>query len=223
MPKKYETVICPKCKNRVRDYTLKKYGGVCYYCFKGHKRTSRPIKELPRETEPPEGGISEIVDLQEAKEEFAKRKIFFDKHEKVAMEQFLRWYMADPETRQPKTRREVAKVLECTQTQLDNWWASREFRQMYEQRRYDNTYYKYSHLIDEVNAKEAVKGNKDAIKKWYETYGKVEKPREGEKYGEVSEDFDKEVDKTLDQPEGSMGGVSMPEEDQKISEKMRKL
>ena len=149
----------------------------------------------------------EVVNLVEIKKQKEEQGIEFTYHKnkREVKKQFLRWWMADIDTRQPKTFSQVAELLRWKQHDIHAWMRDDQFWNWYNKERKDRARAE-GHLIDKALIKKAKEGVVPAIVKYYDIFGVKSKEKKKDPFGDVDEkkfEEAKEIATTKDNPDGT--------------------
>lgn len=136
-------------------------------------------------------------DLRQLKEDLVAMgaEPIFKETDVVKQKLFMDWFVADIDTREPKTIKGVAEILEVRQMTIREWMTSEVFANGMNERRL-RVAMMISPFIDKINNFLALGGNRNAIAKHYELYGKPKvSNEEPEEFGDASPEMNEKAER----------------------------
>jgi len=143
--------------------------------------------------------------------------------EKSALQDlFVVWLMADIETREPKTIKEVAEILDKKQIVLRRWMEEPTFNDKLERAR-ANRNVRVLLQTDKSVAIDVLLGNKAALKEFYGSVSDKKPPQIERDIADIPEDLEKEIDDASGVTDNESGGLHLTDEEKEESEAISHL
>ena len=161
-----------------------------------------------------------LVQLKEDLIEMGSGDLFRET-EAVKLGLFAEWCVADTGTRIPKTFAEVAEVLEVKQMTLRQWLDSDSFQNNMSKIRMRTAAMVGPH-IDKINNILALGGNKNAIAKYYDQFGKPEvKDEDEDEFDRATKEMEEKARRLSGKQDG--GGVNLTDDERDAMENLVEL
>ena len=159
-------------------------------------------------------------DLEELKQDLIEMGEYdkFRDSEDFKLGLFVEWFQAEPETRNPKTVRDAANVLEIRQMKVREWMRSDDFLNKMDEKRV-KTAKLIGPAIDRINHLLAINGNKNAIAKFYDQFGRPEiHEREIDALEEADRDLMDEAERIVGDGKGK--ALNLTDDEVEITENL---